>query len=1261
VKVALNAKEDSMESGMIRHGSLSEAVKKSELTDVAACALTPGPSPRWGEGEVHIRLNSLAPSGGEGSPPDGGPAEGPITRRSEFFHTFLVVMAVSSFLLFCRWVPNVYGQAQAFNASLSGTVFDHTGAAVPGAAVTLLNPDKGFSRNFNTSNDGRYGFTLVPAGTYTLKVESAGFRPYSQSGIVLAVGQSANQDITLEVGAVTEEVTVTAAVPILNTGDANVSSDVTQRQAVELPLNLRNVFGLVLLNSSVNNSQQNQALNPPGSQGTADQDIAFFNFGGGRFGTTAFLLDGHWDGAGDWDGTIYVPGVDELQEFKIQTNAFTAQYGWSMGNVVNAITKSGTNSFHGNAFEFLRNNNLDANYFFNNRAGIPNPQFKRNQFGFTAGGPLSIPKLYRQRDKTFIFGAYEGLRQQTPLTLVTTVPTSDFRSGNFSALLGPPTGTDALGRPILAGQIYNPFTTRKVTAGQLDPTTGLTATQSGFVRDPLVGNIIPEGLRDPVARNLLQYWPNPTGGGLVNNYTASGGAPVGVDKYTVRVDHVISNRSRMFARWSQERQFKQLAGELFGHGNVGGPGTVAPDNRWDIAGNYNLTLSPTFVMSVNLGYNRWVEGRKPQGVPFNPSSLGMPSFLDSNPGAFPSIQIDGTSSLGSGGLNATPREARTYAVDFTKIRGAHTMNIGFMGVRLYLNTFNSPQAGFHFPVSMTQGPDPTAASPNTGYGFASFLLGTGDNGGQNGVTLNANGAFQKGFYGWYFQDDWKATRKLTLNLGIRYDFQTAPTDRFDRYSWFDYTDPNPISKDIGFSVPGHLVYTGGGNRRGIYQPQYNNFAPRLGLTYLLKEKLLMRAGFGMFYIPAMEFGDYQGLSLAGFTQTTPYVGTVDGITPANLLSNPFPGGLILPPSKSAGALTNVGQFTNAVENFRPTPYVEQWSLGFQYELTPNNSFDVTYVGNHGVKLLFTFLEKNQLPPNLLALGNQLLDAVPNPFFGHITSSGCGLDQPTVPRGQLLRPFPEFCSVQNPQAPAAFSNYNSVQFTFNHRWSQGMQFLASFTISKYLDNAEGFEAWTSFQGAQIRDFYNTAAEKSLNPNDIPKSLVLSYIYELPFGRGKRYGNRMNSAANAILGGWQVSGVSAFKDGFPLGITAASNNTGSLGGFQRPNLSGDPHVSNPTIDRWFNIDAFTQPAAYTFGNVPRYMSNLRAAGLNSWDLAIQRWWNWQERIKIQFRAEMFNAFNHPNFYAPNTTFGDPGFGQVTGALPPRDIQFGLKIHW
>ena len=1136
----------------------------------------------------------------------------------------------------------LHAQAQAFNASLTGAVYDHSGAAVAGATVTLSNPDKGFARTFTTGQDGHYTFTLVPAGIYTLKLEMTSFRPYTQNGIVLAVGQVAEQNVTLELGAVTQEITVTASAPLINTSNANISSDVDQRQTVELPLNLRNVFGLVALNSSVNNSQQNQALNPPGSQGTADQDISFFNFGGGRFGTTAFLLDGHWDGAGDWDGIVYVPPVDETQEFKIQTNAFTAQYGWSMGNVVNAVTKSGTNSFHGDVFEFLRNSDLDANYFFNNAGDVPRPQFKRNQFGFTVGGPLYFPKLYEQRDKTFIFGGYEGLRQQTPLTVLDTVPTGDFRGGNFSALLGSQIGTDCLSRPVLSGQIYNPFTTRQISKGQVDSVTGATATCNGFIRDPLAGNSIPTGMIDPVAKNLLQYWPNPTSSALINNYTASGGAPVGADQYSVRVDHNISEKSRLFVRWSQKREFKQLAGELFGSNDVGGPGTKAPDNRWDWAFNYSRVFNPSLVMSVNLGWNRWVEGRKPQGVPFNPSTLGLPSFLDTNPGAFPAIGIDGTAGLGSGGLNATPREARTYAVDFTKVHGTHSINIGFMGVGLYLTTFNSPQANFNFPIGFTEGPDPNAANPNTGWGFASFLLGTGNSG---GVTLNANGAFNKNLEGWYVQDDWRATRRLTLNLGMRYDFQTAPTDRFNRYAWFNFTDTNPVnsaslSSALGHDVLGHLIYTGKPNRRGIYEPQYTNFAPRLGLTYLVAPKLVMRAGFGMFYVPAMEFGDYQGLSLPGFTQTTPYVGTVDGITPKNLLSDPFPGGLILPPGKAQGALTNVGFDTNAVENFRPTPYVEQWMLGFQYEISPNNSMDVTYVGNHGVKLLFTYLEKNQLPPDKLSMGNALLGQVTNPFYGHITSSGCGLDGHTVVQGQLLRPFPEFCSVQDPQAPAAFSMYNAVQFNFTHRWSQGLQFLASFTISKYLDNAEGYEAWTQFSAAQIRNFYDTSAEKSLNPDDIPKSLVLSYIYQLPVGQGKRFGSHMGRMEDAVLGGWQVTGVTTFKDGFPLGVTA-SDNTHSFGGNQRPNLIGNPHVSHPAIDQWFNSTnggpcstavsgaAFCQPDPFTFGNVPRFMPNLCAPGLNNWDLAIQKYWHWAEKLRVQFRAEMYNAWNHTNF--------------------------------
>jgi hypothetical protein len=1150
------------------------------------------------------------------------------------FLTGLVVL-----LFLC--VP-VFPQGESANARLDGTVEDPNGAAVPGAKVTLANKDTGFTREFTTNEAGQYTFTLIPPGRYELSVEKAGFNIYRQTNIVLAVGQASSLNPRLELGAVSQTVEVEAAAPVLNTGSSDVGSEVSSKQAVELPLNIRNVFGLVQLDSSVNNSQQNQALNPPGSQGNVDQDIAFFNFGGGRFGTTAFLLDGHWDGAGDWDGIIYVPSVDELEEFKIQTNSFSPQYGWSMGNVVNAVTKSGTRSFHGSLFEFVRNNNFDANNFFNNAEELARPQFKRNQFGFTAGGPVYIPGVYRQRDKTFIFGTYEGLRQQTPTTLISTVPTQLERQGNFSQVFNP-NGSLAT--------IFNPFTTRQVN-GQ-------------FLRDPFAGNIVPADMIDPVAQNLLQYWPaaNRAGDPLTgaNNFVGTAGLPIASDQYTVRGDHNINDRQHLYGRWSQKRQYKQLAGEFFGSNNPGGNGTLAPDNRWDGALGYTFAISPTLAIETNFGWGRWDEGRKPQGVPFNPSTLGLPAVLDSfgGPGAFPAININGVNALGSGGLNATPREARTLSVDVTKIHGAHTFSIGFMGIDFILNTFNSSQATFNFGPDFTQGPNATAANPLTGIGFASFLLGTGDNGG-SGITLNALAAYSKKFYGWYFNDDWKFTRRLTLNFGIRYDFQTAPTDRFDRLSYFNFA-PNPINKQVpGLNLPGNLVYTGGGNPRGVYDPQYTNFAPRVGITYAPVDKLVFRGGFGMFYTPAIEFGDYQGLSLNGFTQTTPYVGSVDGITPQNLLSNPFPTGLLQPPGKAAGGATNVGQQINAVLRNRPTPYVEQWMAGIQYEVAPNTVLQANYVGNHGVKLLFgPAYELNQLPTQYLSRGNALLDPVPNPFLGVITSGS--LSGPTIPAGQLLRPFPEYTSVSNVQPAAGFSSYNALTVSANRRFSGGLQFLLSFTWSKYLTNTEGSEGWTNGQAQSVRNWYDASLEKSLMIDDIPHAFVASYIYELPVGRGKKLAPS-SKAVDAIVGGWQISGISSFKDGFPLSITAATNNTNSFGGNQRPNLIGNPGRSNPTIAEWFNISAFGQPAPFTFGNVPRTTPYIRAQGTINTDASLQKYWRlWSEVSKLQFRAEFFNLFNRPAFYAPNTTFGDPSFGVVTGAFPGRSIQLGMKLYW
>jgi len=1166
------------------------------------------------------------------------------------------IPVVCILLLTLQALPSLKAQAQAFSASLSGTVYDSSGAAVPNAKLTLSSPTQGVERAFTTGQDGRYTFTLVPPGTYDLAVRGPGFKTYSQEGIGLEVGQSATQDVTLQLGAVTQQVTVSASAEVLETQNANIGSTVSGRETTELPLDLRNVLGLVALNSSVNNSQQYQAFTPPGMQVAADQDVSAFNFGGGRFGTTAFLLDGAWDSVGSWGAPIYVPGVDETQEFKIQTNGFTAQYGWSMGNVVNIITKSGTNGLHGDAWEFLRNDNMDANNFFNNAAGVPIEHFNRNQFGLTIGGPIEIPKILH-KGKLFFFGDYEGLRSASPLTFVASVPTSDMTQGNFSALLGDQIGTDALGRPVLQGQIYNPFTTRQITAEHVDPVTGLMAKETGYIRDPIAGNNL-AGMINPISKKFLQYWPSPNGPGTVNNFTAASGTPSSQDSYTGRVDDNISDKARLYVRWSQKRETIQGVGDFFGTNDPGGPGTGEPDNRWDGGLGYTRVFSPTLVMDLNFGWGRWVEGRTPQGVPFNVSSLGLPTFLNTEgaTGSFPFVTIDGEYGLGSGDINATPREARTYSIDFTKVRGAHTFDVGFMGVGFIVNTLNSPQASFNFPIGMTWGPDPTNATTGTGFGFASFLLGTGSSG---GVTLQAEAAYQKRFYGWYFQDDWRATRKLTVNLGLRYDIQTAPTDRFNRLSYFDPTAANPVASQANTSAPGELAYVTPGNR-GVYDPQHTNLAPRVGFAYQAASKLVVRGGFGMFYIPAIEFGDYQGLTLNGFSQTTPYVGTIDGITPVSLLSNPFPGGLLLPPGNSAGALTNVGYGTNAVLRNRPTPYIEQWSFGGQYAVTPNNLLDFAYVANHGTKLpLATTVNYDQMPISDLAQGTGLLANVANPFASAIGASGCGLDGKTVLHGQLLLPFPQYCNVNYVQPVVGHSNYNALQVNFTHRWSGGLQMRLSYTYSKYLDDSSGAEGWSSASSANYESIYNLHNEYSLDIDDIPHSFVASYMYALPVGKGKRFASSAGGVTNALVGGWELTGITTAKVGFPLGITAPCNY--EYCNAQRPDLIGNPNLSNPTINEWFNTSAFAEPTPYTFGNVPRTMPHLRAPGEYTWDLAVQKNFRWQERFRAEFRVEMFNAFNHANFYAPDSGYQDPAFGTITGALPSRDVQLGLKLYW
>lgn len=1164
----------------------------------------------------------------------------------------------------------LHAQSQ-ITASLTGTVLDASGKAVNGAKVTLTSQGRGFSRTYTTEENGLYTITLLPPDTYNLEAEAAGFKHYKQEGINLAAGATADQNISLAVGAVTEVVEVSSQAPLLNPENANIASDVSARQVSELPLNLRNVIGLAVLNSSVSNAAELQIVGAPGISGSADQDVSFLNFGGTFFNTAEYLLDGTWDTRLDWGGVIYVPSVDDVEEFKIQTNAFTSQYGFSSGNVVNVVTKSGSNEFHGDAYEFYRNSSVDARYYFNSGA---QPQFHRNQFGGTFGGPI-------KKNKTFFFGYYEGLRSATPATFVGTMPTDKERTGDFSQVLGPQATDaqgpvfDALGRPVFTGAIYNPYSTRQVTAGQVDPVTGLTATKSGFIRDPFPGNIIPSNLVDKIAGSIAQgkFWPEPTTSALVNNFTSAAAAAAHSNEYSIRIDHNFSDRDRLTGRWSQKYESKINSPTYYGASDLGGPGVVAPNNRYSSNVGYNHVFSPTFDMSLNFGVNRHVEQSTTQSLGFKSSTLGLPAFIDGNAPDFPEIQPQSYSPLGAqAGLDNyfVPQTIYTISSDFTKAKGRHSLAFGFSNFWSFLDGGHYANTVLPFQTITTAGPDPTGNTYQTGNGFASFLLGTG--GGNDFTGFNQFPAMSKKFLGWYLQDGWKATSRLTVNLGLRYEIQTAPTERVNAQQYFNPTAVNPISTKVGFNVPGELVFNSSSNR-GLYNTNYKNVAPRVSAAYQLRDKVVLRGGYGIFYVPSYF---NQGPNI-GYSQGTPWVTSLNGgLNPSSTLSgnttlglpSAFPNGPIPVTGNSLGALTDVGFGLNpVVYPNRKSSYVQQWMLGAQYSFTANDLLDLSYVGNHGVHVLAQYLEWNELPASDLSMGNQLLALVPNPFFGAITSSGCGLDQKTIVQAQLLRPFPEYCSVTEAPPAVAGSNYNALQATYTHRWHSGLHLNVSYTFSKFIDDAQGSSGWAfPGSGSNVRNSYDLARERSVDASDLTHSLVINHTYELPFGKGKPIGGNWNRPANEILGGWQLSGILTAHSGLPISITPASNNTvgtSSFGFNQRPNIvpGVSPVPQNQSIHDWINPAAFSQPAPFTFGDAPRFLSDLRAPKYFNWDLGIQKYWTIRENMRAQFRMEMFNAFNHPNFFVPDGNLGDSGFGTITGAYPARSIQFAGKFYF
>src|ERR1700727_1803836 len=742
-----------------------------------------------------------------------------ISERSS--RTSFVLGALALFLLVGN--PS-FGQNQQIAATLSGSVSDPTGLSVTGAKVTLTSPQNGSVRPYSTQNSGLYTFTLLPASVYILEVNAVGFKKYRQQGISLEAGQTSEQNVRLTVGSATESVEVSAQAPLLNVDNANISSDVSARQVSDLPLNLRNVISLATLSSSVSNAAEEQVVGAPGISGSADQDVSFLNFGGTFFGTAQYLLDGTWDTRLDWGGVIYVPSIDDVQEFKIQTNAFTAQYGFSSGNVVNVVTKSGTNQIHGDAWEFYRNSNYDARYYFNNSA---QPAFHRNQFGATVGGPIY-----------WIASSVAG------------------------------------------------------------------------------GN----------------YWPKPTTSALVNNFTSASSAAAHSNEYSGRVDYNLSTNDRLFGRWSQKYEQTINFPTYYGASDPAGPGVVAPNNRYSVDIGYTHIFSPTLTMNANLGVNRHVEQSVTQSFGYKSSDLGLPSFIDGIAPSFPEVQPQSYADLGAqAGLDnyMVPQTLWTGSVDLTKVRGKHQFAFGFMDVWALIDGGHYANTVLQLQTTSTAGPDPQNATSGTGDGFASFLMGVGS--GTDSTGFNKFPATDKNLFGWYLQDDWKIDPRLTINLGLRYEIQTAPTERYNAQEYFDFNAVNPISTAVGANYPGELVFNSGGNR-GLYDTQHKNFAPRIGAAYRLRDNLVLRAVYGVFFVPNY-YG--QGPNI-GYSQGTPWVTSLNsGLNPFTTLSgnsalncsnggtstpcqSAFPTGQVPATGNSLGGLTDVGfGFNPAGGNVRP--------------------------------------------------------------------------------------------------------------------------------------------------------------------------------------------------------------------------------------------------------------------------------------------------------------------------------------------------------
>jgi len=1201
---------------------------------------------------------------------------------------------------------------QSTYGTVDGSVIDSSGAAVAGAQVTLTNTGTQDKRTQPTGNEGLYQFVNVVPGQYRLDVEKAGFKHFTRNDVVVQVQQDTHIDATLPVGQVTETVEVTAETPLLQPETSSLGQVVEERKANELPLNGRNIFNLITISPA--------AVAQGGSGGTPIGQNPFswgnYQVGGSFANESAEYLDGQPLNIGYINLPIVIPTQDSIGEFKVQYNNLGPEFGKFSGGIMNFSTKSGSNRFHGEVYEFLRNKALNSNEYFFKQSELASgqsntpPPYVQNQYGFNVGGPVI-------KDKLFFFTSWEQFRLRTGSVVTTAVPTAAFRQGDFSSLLAQ------------GVQLYDPYS-----VVQTGPTAG--------TRTAYLNNQIPASEFSKAATVLWDKYYSPVAAGSFNNnspdnFTSASSSGGNHTQFVARGDYNLTDKTRVFARFT-------YFGLLDLPTNPLGTGLCLDRCAEDyhtkaLAIDLNHVFSPNVIGDLNISGSRFIYLRAPLLAGYDLTQLGWPASYNSEVPAImrtpPTPAFPFPGDIGKSQGNSAIGDHNTqYNVSpsLTVIRGKHTFQFGGqyeLGLDNYFQT-NIASGAFGFSGAWTSSTGlPTAANPAAGgFAFADFLLGLAQNGPATFVNQTEGAAEvpaqtqgRQTYRALYVGDTWHVTPKWTLNAGLRYELQGTWSDRFNRLSYWDPTVTNatvtgcngtPLSPCLGDAL---LVGNGPNTSRNNLPLDTKEFSPRLGFAYSWDQKTVIRGGYGVFWIPNYtDFNinpDNDPINLA----TTPFFGSINhGLSPAATLDNsnctlagqtfasfncttagPFGGAGVLPPPGRQGNTSNFIA-TNGAPTLAPWTnpkegYVQQWNLDIQRQLPAGFFVDVAYAGSHGVHLSNDNpnVVINQIPDSFIAQAAAQAAAGQTPTIGTsfaaanrnnpLASPNPALTGNTVNLGQLDRPYPQYTNVSLAQFGCCGSTYNSLQATVTRRFQGGGTLLVAYTNAKLLSDTDTQTSWLENGNTggvgQVQDWNNLAGERSLSSQDVSQRLVISYVLDLPFGHGKRFFAGMSGAGDKLVSGWGIDGVTTFQRGFPLKIswsgpaTALENASLGVSNVRPDVVAGCSKAGSRTLTSWFNTNCFAPPPQWGFGTESRVDDSLRAAGINNFDFAIFKRTTITERIGLEFRTEFFDLFNHPQFGFPGTNFnpaaGDNsanGFGTVTSTNTgntPRLIQFALKL--